>query len=173
MKVIKGFFSTIVLFIAFSIVMAVVGAALAGEPISAMFSVPGAISTLVIGGLNFPFGTAISVAIVEAYEGSVTLITSTNTILFILIPAGVAAIVGSVIERKSGSSGSIFAATFLGLIVCLVLGIIIAIPDTITEIAAIGIAAELTMLVSTIILGILNAAFWSSIGLIITSKNWA
>jgi hypothetical protein len=168
MKVIKGLICTIVLFIAISIGMAIVGALVDKSSVASLFSGTAAISTLMFGGLSTSFGYSITNAL---SNGATT--PSTILILSICIPAGVAAALGSIIEKKSGSSGSIFLATFLGLVICLGLGIIIAIPDTMNAIKLIGLVAEMSVFVSIIIFGVLNAAFWSSIGLIITSKGWS
>ncbi|MHA1717178.1 MAG: hypothetical protein ACTSXP_16150, partial [Promethearchaeota archaeon] len=101
-----------------------------------------------------------------------------STILLIaalgtIIPVAISALIGTLLTRKAGKVKSIFFGPFLGLLVGMLIGVIIQIVKWETGTTIIlGIEYWQWFLPSAIVLGALNAAFWSGLGLLLTRKKW-
>ena len=96
-----------------------------------------------------------------------------------ILPIAVAVLVGSLVERKSGSTKYIFFSTFMGLLVIAFIGIAIQAmswpPEGITlGLPFIGNQYQFWewFLPGALITAAINAFVWCSIGLFITNKGW-
>jgi hypothetical protein len=96
-------------------------------------------------------------------------------ILGSIVPIAVAALLGSLAERKSGSTKYIFFSTYIGLLVIAFIGI--AIQAAFWPTAGLSLSANYYLhwewfVPSALIMTSINAFVWCAIGLFITNKGW-
>jgi len=171
MKFIKGFVTTIALYVGLSILFLY----LAGTQFDAMFSSIGAIGNLFYAKLADPTITTVFSATVE-YIPDPTNIAVLMEILGSVLPVAVAALVGSLVEKSSNSAKHIFLSTFLGLLVISAVGVML-------QVLAWPAVGGITLvnneffywewfLPGALIMTALNAFVWCAIGLLATSAKW-
>nr|MDO8112498.1 hypothetical protein [Candidatus Sigynarchaeota archaeon] len=174
MKFIKGFLVSIALYVGLSILfqgLAIVGA---GGAFESLFLGLDSISRLLYAYLADPALTTVFRATV-LYIAAPTDWSILMAILGSVLPIALAAVLGSLAERKSGSVKYIFLSTFLGLMVIAAVGIILQVLNW----PALGVTLTTNhyehwewFLPGALIMTALNAFVWCAIGLFITSKGW-
>ena len=146
----------------------------AGNAFTSIFSGLTSISPLLYYYVASPTFMTVSQAVVSF----ITLPTAWSAWIEILggiLPIAIAALVGSLVERKSGSTKYIFFSTFIGLLVIAFIGI--AIQVIYWPAAGIFLGTNHYMywewfLPGALIMTALNAFVWCAIGLFITNKGW-
>lgn len=172
MKFIKGFIITIAVYFGLSFLFLALATSLAGGDISALFSSPSSIASIFYTSLASP---GISTSIQAAF--GIGIIGIDVILLYIMLYAvtpALAAILGSLAERKSNTLKHIFSATWLGLMTPLAIGVIIQVVawDQVALFGVLGYTRWQWFLPGTLIMGAIMAFFWCSIGLLIIRKKW-
>jgi hypothetical protein len=180
MSFIKGFVTTIIIYFAASLAFAVtflvidpVTPYLIVDAFTALFSGIEPIGQLFYGNLAIP-------TVNLAFSELVAIFSTKDlmhllTMLSYILPPALASILGAVVAKKSGRVKSIFGAIFGGLLVCSVIGIILQVVVWPTAGLIYGTSFYLNwewFLPATLIMTAFNAFFWSSVGLLLTSKTW-
>jgi hypothetical protein len=177
MKFIKGFLVTIALYIGLSMVFSILVQYLkAPEDVSTLFSGLGSISHIFYQNLANPVILGVFSGI-SGYIGDPTDLSLLISALAFIVPVIVAALVGSLAERKSGSVKYIFLSTFLGLMVVAILGIILQIvdwPESPLFVTLNGLPVQQweKFITGGLIMSALNAFIWCAVGVFTTSKGW-
>ncbi|NMC07704.1 MAG: hypothetical protein GYA24_20995 [Candidatus Lokiarchaeota archaeon] len=169
MKFIKGFVVTIALYAGLSLLFAIL--------VQYLNTVPPIIDPFAsLDNLGKTFHSSLSQPVIAS--------TFASTVAFILLPTNigillqalgsiipvlVAALVGSIVEKKSGSVKFIFLSTFIALLVVAALGIIL---DMVGSGMLANMDATAKFLTSGLIMSALNAFIWCAIGVFVTSKGW-
>jgi hypothetical protein len=166
MKFIKGFVTTIALYVGLSMVFSILSVyMLAPESVGLLFSSLGSIAPVFYLYLANP-------VILGVFNNTSAFITNPSDLSLLvnifgsIVPVIVAALVGSIVERKSGSVKYIFLSTFVGLMVVASIGIVFQI------VGMVDVDAISKFLTSGLIMSALNAFIWCAFGLFITSKGW-
>ncbi len=176
MKFIKGFVVTIVVYVGLSLVFQILPGLLGfgGISIAELFASMGSISGLFVTYLASPVVTS-TITSLLVYLVDLTAFQYLLAMLASILPVALAAILGSLAEKKSGTVGTIFGSAFAGLLVCAGVGILLFVLDimgagTITDPV---FRAMIWFIEVSMIMGAINAFIWCSIGLFATSKVWA
>lgn len=174
MKFIKGFVVSIVIYVGLSILFYGLMVMNEGYAFTSIFSGLASISSLLYYYLANPTFMTVSQAVISF----INLPTAWNAwieILGCILPMAIAALIGSLVERKSGSTKYIFFSTFIGLLVIAFIGIAIQVLYWPPE----GILLSTNhymywewFLPGALIMTALNAFVWCAIGLFITNKGW-
>jgi hypothetical protein len=169
MKFIKGFVVTIALYIGLSMLFTIIQDYLLSPlAVGLRFSSLGLIAPMFYANLASP-------VILSVFQGTMDYIAAPTevsllfTILGSVVPVIVAALIGSLAEKKSGSVKYIFLSTFVGLLVAATVGIIL---QVVGGGMLVGLDAIAKFLTSGLIMSALNAFIWCAIGVFITSKGW-
>ncbi|MFX0103840.1 MAG: hypothetical protein ACFFCS_30035 [Candidatus Hodarchaeota archaeon] len=173
----KGFITTILLYFGLTLVFAVIAGVMASIPIADVFNTlfsgiePIAYllySNLAIPTINLAFSQIVTIFIVRDYLLLVPL-------LGMILPPALAAIIGAFVAKKSGTVKTVFSATFGGLLLCSVIGVILQVIRW----PAFGVVLGLSIypnwewfLPAALIMTAFNAFFWSAVGLLLTRKTW-
>jgi len=177
MKFIKGCVTTIALFIGLSMLFSIIQEAMSPSgDVNTLFASLGATSLIFYQYIANP-------VILGVLNGTVSFIGTPDDISILvgifgsIVPIIVAALVGSLVERKSGSVKYIFLSTFLGLMVAATIGIIFQIadwPEAPIFVALNGLPVQQweKFITGGLIMSALNAFIWCAVGLFITSKGW-
>jgi integral membrane sensor domain MASE1 len=178
MSFVKGFVTTILLYFGLTLLFTVLDLVMLGTPValafSAIFSGVDSIGALLYSNLALP-------TVDVSFYAIASLFLSYNTwllvyLLGIILPPALAAIIGAVVAKKSGTVKSVFAGTFGGLLLVSVVGVIIQVLYWPTGIGVnLGFSYYLNwewFLPSALIMTAFNAFFWSAVGLLLTSKTW-
>lgn len=171
MKFIKGFVITIALYIGLSVLFTILvdylSDPLLGPVMVALrFSSLGTIAPVFYQNLASP-------VILGVFQGTVAYIAAPADLFLLfailgsIVPVIIAALIGSLVEKKSGSVKYIFLSTFCGLMVAAAIGMILQIVGVAMTFDAIA-----KFLTGGLIMSALNAFIWCAIGVFITSKGW-
>ncbi len=167
MKFIKGFVVTIALYIGLSLLFTIIGMYLIlPESVSLLFSNLGMIAPVFYANLANP-------VILSTFQNTMLYIATPTQlgllfgVLGSVVPVIVAALIGSLAEKKSGSVKYIFLSTFCGLMVAAAIGMILRIAGV-----AMSFDAIAKFLTGGLIMSALNAFIWCAVGVFITSKGW-
>ncbi|MEX2681549.1 MAG: hypothetical protein Q6373_008110 [Candidatus Sigynarchaeota archaeon] len=177
MKFVKGFVITIALYIGLSMLFKILVTYMnAPEDIGTLFASLGSISPIFYQYLANPVIMGVFYGI-NLYIDDPTDISLLLNILGCIVPVIVAALVGSVAEKKSGSVKYIFLSTFLGLMVAATIGIIFQIvdwPEAPVFVYMNGFPVQQweKFITGGLIMSALNAFIWCAVGVFITSKGW-
>jgi len=176
MKFIKGFVVTIVLYVGLSLIFQVLPGLLgfAGPSLTDLFADMGSMSVLFVGYLANPVVTS-TISSLLLYLYDLTQFQLLIAMLGAILPVALAAIFGSLTEKKSGTVGTIFGSAFAGLLVCAGVGVLLFTVDLMGA-GPLGdpeIRALIWFIEVSLIMGAINALIWCSIGLFATSKVWA
>ncbi|MBN2152964.1 MAG: hypothetical protein JW839_16045 [Candidatus Lokiarchaeota archaeon] len=176
MKFIKGFVVTIALYVGLSLLFTILVDYLSDPllgplTVALRFSSLGAISEVFYMNLANPVVLSVFLGTVS-YIAAPTDVFLLFAILGSVVPVIVAALIGSVAERKSGSVKYIFLSTFVGLLVAAVIGIILQIVGWIPLGGTYTLDFFSKFLTGGLIMSALNAFIWCAIGVFITSKGW-
>lgn len=177
MSFIKGFITTIALYFGLTLLFMVIVGVMASVPVADVFS--GIFSGIDTVGYLFYSNLAIPTINLTFLQIVTIFILKDLTLLvpllgMILSPA-LAAILGAVVAKKSGTVKSVFSATFGGLLLCSGIGIILQVLKWPTGGIMLGLSLYANwewFLPAALIMTAFNAFFWSSVGLLLTSKTW-
>jgi hypothetical protein len=171
MKFIKGFVITIALYVGLSLLFTIIGMYLIlPESVSLLFSSLEMIAPVFYANLASP-------VIYSAFKGTVDYIGTPTNLSFLfgvlgsIVPVIVAALIGSLAEKKSGSVKYIFLSTFCGLMVAAAIGMILWIVGWM-PLGVLTVDYISKFLTGGLIMSALNAFIWCAVGVFITSKGW-
>ncbi|MHA1683893.1 MAG: hypothetical protein ACTSUE_23340 [Promethearchaeota archaeon] len=171
MKFIKGFLISIALYIGLSLVFSVALLSISGGDIGALLSSTSGWGSILYQDMAVPtISNVITITLAQVATGFN--LPLTLLMLDYTLPIAVAAIIGSLVERKAGSVKYIFISTFLGLMTCLIIGDILIGLNWSTIGTTTGYAQLTWFLIGTLITGAINGAIWCSVGLLVTRKKW-
>jgi hypothetical protein len=172
MKFIKGFVVTIALYVGLSLLFTIIGNYLVlPASVSVLFSSLETIAPVFYWYLANPVILSVFQGTV-LYIGSPTQLSLLFGILGSIVPVIVAALIGSLVEKKSGSVKYIFLSTFCGLMVAAAIGMILQIVGWIPLGGIFTVDYISKFLTGGLIMSALNAFIWCAIGVFITSKGW-
>jgi len=174
MKFAKGFISSILIYFGLSLLFYGLKVMNEGNAFATIFSGMTSIAPV----MYYYVATPTFMTVFQAGVGFANLPTAWNLwieILGSILPIAIAALVGSLMERKSGSTKYIFFSTYIGLLVIAFIGIIIQVifwPEQGIFLSTNHYLFWEWFLPGTLIMTSINAFVWCVIGLFITNKGW-